>query len=76
MTYDHATYQKLRSLEVPRHVALALSDSSNPLGLQDSIEPMDNIAALNTGTATTAQIATAFNTLLTELIAAGLMDGS
>lgn len=37
---------------------------------------MPFIAQLNSGTATAAQVATAVNTLLTELIAAGLMKAS
>jgi hypothetical protein len=76
MTYDHTKFTKLRSLRVPRPVALALADDSNPLSTQGTITKMDLIAQLNTGTATTAQIATAVNTLLTELIAAGLMKSS
>jgi hypothetical protein len=53
-----------------------MTDDSNPLSTQGTITKMDLIAQLNTGTATTAQIATAVNTLLTELIAAGLMKSS
>lgn len=40
------------------------------------VNPLTFIAQLNTGTATTAQIATAVNTLLTELIGVGWMKAS
>lgn len=77
MTYDHEKFAALRSLEVPRKIALALSDDTNPLGYVTSADipaVADDVTDLaDPSTATTEDVGTALNALLDSLRTAGVI---
>lgn len=71
MSYNQTIYKKLRSMEVPRPIALALADDNSPVKV---IVPQSAPAAIaSPGTATASDVATAYNSLRTALIAAGVL---
>lgn len=70
MAYDHAVFNTLTSLEVPRKIALALADSTSPIKV---IVPQTGVSAL-TGSETLAQVITQVNLIRTKLIAAGVLS--
>jgi hypothetical protein len=68
MAYDKAKYDALRSLEVPRPIALALADDESPLNL----EPAAAVANLAGGADLPTTVAKV-NALLASLRAAGYL---
>ena len=72
MAYDKAKFDKLISLEVPYKIALALSDSTNPLAVAGKGVAVADIPT--PGSATAATTATKVNELLASLRAAGIIS--
>lgn len=74
MSYDHAKYNALRSLDVPRRIALALADDSNPLNVPTVLdfEQIANVAQVDEA-AELVDVIQAVNDLLTNLKTSGLM---
>jgi hypothetical protein len=70
MAYDQAKYKALRSLEVDRKTALALSDTSNPL---ETLTGTKTTIA-NSTAPDVATLVTNFNALLTELRDRGVIS--
>lgn len=70
MAYDQTKYKALRSLEVDRKTALALSDTSNPLGTLTG----DKTTIANSNAADVPTLVTHFNALLTELRDRGVIN--
>ena len=73
MTYDKDKYSKLRSLEVPRVIALALANDDSPLNAEIAVAGA--VADLESDAELTEVVA-GFNDLLASLRGAGLLAES
>lgn len=71
MAYNQTKYKALRSLEVPHKIALALSDTSDPIGatMTGSTQAQANSTATDV-----PGVVTDLNALLTKLRARGVIS--